>query len=709
MCHARLTLCPRLRRIALAAAAFLLLLPSPTPALAASPYPSPGSPAELACDLSPAGNPGDSARWWAAVPGNRSYFGWFWNDIVPHPGASACYGDTSATFWTKAVPGNWVPTGNFGGWPWPSGGYFTQILWLQAIPGNWATVPDIGGWPWSAGGYYTQWFWLHAVPDNWASIGDIGDWPWSGGGYYTQWFWLHAVADNWAYVANIGGWPWSTGGYYAQWAWLHAVPDGWRTIPDIGGWQAPTGGYYMQWLWLHAVPDNWMPAADRGLGHLPGPKAYPMFVVGGQGYYRYWFWEAAVPDDWDLIPNIGGWPSARGGYYAQWFWLHAAPDAWAVDQEMAIGGTGSAGYYDFTFYHYATVRDFAWSDQLSLDGSRGAGYFDYWYHDWFGKYVAHYHHLLDLAGGYLRGATTFVPVSKWYSPVAQAVVALTFDTEGTQTETCTLTDLLRQQDVTAAFYLVGQTADVLTPGWIRCLQGMDIEDHTVDHPGSFDLEPETWIDTLTNGDQYAQIHDDIATVRDKIPDAKMTSFRTPNCDANKAFDQSVIDNSLVSGMESDRSIGTITNYARRTGVLPGLGLTEFSLAAFPSPFVAGTSNGRQLIEFPFTYPSDWAANGINGLDNRSAPPHRGDSGYAVTVWEKEFDEIYNQHGMMVLLMHPWIQAAGGRFPDGLNELIDYMKSKPGVVFTTADKANASYRRAAGLPTAASPAAGAPRG
>jgi peptidoglycan/xylan/chitin deacetylase (PgdA/CDA1 family) len=711
MCQAHPTLCPRLVRITLLAAALLFPASASVPVFAASPFPSPQTPAQLACDLSPANDPGDYTRWWAAVPGNGTYVSWLWNQIVPNATASSCHQDTAQTFWQQAVPGNWVPIGNIGGWPWASGGYYTQVLWLQAIPGNWATVPNIGGWPWASGGFYTQTFWLHAVPDNWALIGDIGNWPWSGGGYYTQWFWLHAVADNWASVADIGGWAWPSGGYYTQWTWLHAVPDGWRQIGDIGGWRSSTGGYYTQWLWLHAVPDNWMPSASLRLGHLPEPTANPMFAVGDQGYYRFWFWEAAVPDEWRQVANIGGWPWPNGGYYTQRFWLHAAPDQWAVNPEMAIDGTASAGYYDFTFYIYATVRDFAWRSDLSIGGSDGAGYFDYWWHGYFGQNVPHYRHLFDLGGGYLRSASTFVPVSKWYAAEARAVVALTFDIEGTQAETCAVTDLLRQKNVTSAFYLVGKTADELTPGWIDCLSGMDIEDHTTDHPGAFVLEPQTWISTLTNDDQYHQIHDDIGRVRDKIPDAAMTSFRTPNCDGNKAFDESVIRNSIASGMESDRSVATITDYARRAGVLPGVGLTQFSLSAFPSPFVVGTSGGKQLVEFPFTYPSDWTAIGINGLNNNAAPPQPDDPAYAVTVWEHEFDEIYAQQGIMVVLMHPWIQGAGGRYPDGLSELIDHMQSKPGVVFTTAARANASYRRAmgSGAPSASPSDAGAPRG
>jgi peptidoglycan/xylan/chitin deacetylase (PgdA/CDA1 family) len=750
-----------LRQFALSVGALLALMPAlllyAAPASAQSPFPSPISADQLAFDLSPAGDPADYASWWAAVPDNGTYAGWFWNEIVPNSAGSLWRADTATTLWNRAVPGNWSVVGNMGGWPWPTGGYYAQLLWLHAIPDNWAPVGNIGGWPWPTGGYYAQWFWLHAVPDNWAVAGNAGGWPWPTGGYYTQWLWLHAVPDNWATVNNAGGWHWPTGGYYTQWLWLHAVPDNWAMVSNVGGWPTPTGGYYTQWLWLHAIPDNWAkvgnvgswhwptggyytqwlwlsaipdnwamvsniggwvspadgyyrqwfwlhaapdnwaPAANRGLGHLPGPFALSGYVQGYQGYYRYWFWEGAVPDNWRTVSNIGGWPWGAGGYYTQCFWLHAAPDHWAFDPTLAIDGSNGAGYYDYTFYHFATVRDFAWRGSLSLGGSAGAGYFDYWYHGSFGRTTAHYQQLLDVAGGYLANASSFQPVTGWYNPGVQVVVTFTFDTEGTQAETCAVTDALRSQGVPATFYLVGWTAAALTPGWMSCLSGMDIEDHTGDHPGRFALASQTLLDTYPDAVQYNEIQGDVASVRAKIPTATMTSFRTPWCDATKSFDRSVIRNSLASGMTSDRSVATISDQARRAGVLPPLGLAQFALSRFPSPFVAATSNGARLVEFPFTYPSDWTAANVNGLDPSSAPPYPGAAGYAVTLWEHEFDEIYAQHGMMVVLMHPWIQGAFGRHPDGLDQLISYMKSKPGVAFSTAADLNQTFRAASGLP------------
>ncbi len=637
---------------------------------------------------------------WAAVP---NIGGW----------PSATGGYYAQWFWLHAVPENWASIGNIGGWQWPAGGYYTQWLWLQAIPANWAFVLNIGGWPWPAGGYYTQWFWLHAVPDdvfnggpsplggyyrmwfwlqavpaNWAFVPNIGGWPWPAGGYYTQWFWLHAVADDWATVAGIAGSAWTLGGYYKQWFWLDAVPENWASIGNIGGWPWSAGGYYTQWLWLHGVPDGWAERSGLALGHSN--------AEGNQGYFRYWFWEGAVPDAWSTIANIGGWMSAADGYYRQWFWLHAAPDEWAIDPLMAIGGNNGAGYYDYTFYHFATVRDFAWRASLSLGGSQGAGYFDFLFHGSMGQGSPHYKQLLALAGGYLSGASSFVSVSTWYAPGTQAVVAFTFDTEGTESQTCAVSAVLKQQAVAATFYLTGYTADTLTPSWAQCLSGFDIQNHTVDHPGAFDMRPRTVMQTLPTADQVHQIRDNVGHIQGQLPGAAVTSFRTPWCDSSKAIDGSVVQSAIASGMKSDRSVITLPRAAVQAGVTPPLGLSQFSLSAFPSPYAISTPTG-QLVEFPFTYPSDWAAAYVHRLDSRSAPPSPSVPGYAVTLWENEFDEIYGQHGVMVVLMHPWIQSPSGQAADGLNALITYMKSKPGVAFTTATTANISFRSAAGIP------------
>jgi hypothetical protein len=175
----------------------------------------------------------------------------------------------------------------------------------------------------------------------------------------------------------------------------------------------------------------------------------------------------------------------------------------------------------------------------------------------------------------------------------------------------------------------------------------------------------------------------------------MSSMRVPWCDGSKSLDSAVLRNAAAAGMKSDSTVATIPDYARRAGIVPPLGLAQYALPAFASPFTITTQSG-QLVELPFTYPSDWTAEAIHGLDNSSAPPSPGAPGYAVTVWEREFDEIYSQHGVMVVLMHPWLQATDGQAPTGLDALITYMQASPNVVFTSVTKANQRYRAASAL-------------
>jgi peptidoglycan/xylan/chitin deacetylase (PgdA/CDA1 family) len=127
------------------------------------------------------------------------------------------------------------------------------------VPENWAPVADIGGWPWASGGYFTQTFWLKAVPENWAAHDGIalgrGYYGTGGQGYYRFYFWEHAVPDNWVSQADrVGGWPWTSGGYYTQFFWWRAVPEDWLPMADhaIGG--VANQGHYAFWLYHFAAP-----------------------------------------------------------------------------------------------------------------------------------------------------------------------------------------------------------------------------------------------------------------------------------------------------------------------------------------------------------------------------------------------------------------------------------------------------------------------
>jgi peptidoglycan/xylan/chitin deacetylase (PgdA/CDA1 family) len=611
----------------------------------ADPFPSPQNAGQLACDLAPGCNP-NYATWWNAVRDNPAYQNWFWNSIVPlgTSDASSCPNagaQVRDVFWNQAVPENWSWTGDIGGWPFGAGGYFTQTLWLRAVPENWAWTGDIGGWPFGAGGYYTQTMWLLAIPDNWATIGNIGGWPWSSGGYYTQWFWLHAVPDDWGPRTGV----------------------------------LPSGPY------------------AQFTGSAPS------------GYYQYHFWSGAVPGNWRTIPNVGGWPWASGGYYTQWFWLHAAPDQWAAEP-FTISGTDDRGYYDAWFYHFATMRDFAWDPNKSLGGTSGAGYYDFWWHD--GRFanatttpLNHYHTLLEEAGGYVKPSTD--KVSSWFDSMASAVVILTFDTESDRNQSCAMTSMLKGRGVPATFFLIGATAAAIGADsvWKSCFSDgtFDFGNHTESHPGTVFLtlpsagapiDPSVGLfDTFAAPVEASQIADGDATIRATFPGSSVSTFRTPWCDGHKSFDASVVRalasfvraGSTSQVVKADSSVAYVSQAAQNAGTTPHKALRTFSVgAANPYPFRMSAA-GKTVVEFPFAYPSDWAARDMHGLDENGK----------VAVWKSVFDEVRSKNGVMVLLMHPWIST-----PTAVAQIIDYMSSKPNVRFTTMAEASRRYRAFKGL-------------
>jgi peptidoglycan/xylan/chitin deacetylase (PgdA/CDA1 family) len=80
------------------------------------------------------------------------------------------------------------------------------------------------------------------------------------------------------------------------------------------------------------------------------------------------------------------------------------------------------------------------------------------------------------------------------------VVVLTFDTEGSRFDSCTVTNVLDTHGVPAMFYVVGDDARRMATdaAWQACLSGFDLGNHTDRHhgagafalPGLFD----TWSD-----------------------------------------------------------------------------------------------------------------------------------------------------------------------------------------------------------------------
>ena len=70
------------------------------------------------------------------------------------------------------------------------------------------------------------------------------------------------------------------------------------------------------------------------------------------------------------------------------------------------------------------------------------------------------------------------------------------------------------------------------------------------------------------------------------------------------------------------------------------------------------------------------------------------------VFRDDFDEAYRAGSMFMLTMHPHITGQRSRIRQ-LDELIVYMKSKPGVWFATAEEIAKYVKQQAGLPGTAS--------
>lgn len=614
----------------------------------------------LACNLSPQANPSGYMSWWQQVSTNPIYQSQFWYDIVPNQ-TSACRIDVANTLWNSAVPDNWVFVANIGDWPWDSGGYFTQTLWLHAIPEEWAPIANTGGWNAPTGGYYAQYFWLHAVPGNLHSVANIGDWPWATGGYYTQWLWLHAVPDDWAPVDKMGDWPWDWGGYYGQWLWLHAVPQNLAVVPNIGGWGSSSGGYYAQWFWLHAVPDNW---ASR--------QAESTWPWDWGGYYAQNLWLTIIPDH------------AGSAYYDTTLWTKAAPQQWARVANLNIGGDSNVGYYYNWLYRFGTASGIAPRDDAILNGDSAVGYYAYQLQI-VHKNDAALAPLTSLAGGYLANAASFKPVNQWYKSDAKAVVIFTFDAEGDRSQSCALRDVLNRHAVTATFFVMGPSIPEIAP----CISGFDVQNHTVDHPPvSNPWDTLGFLSTYTTAGQISEIANQNAALKAAIPGINPTAFRTPWCDGSKSFDNSVAHSLLAAGMTTDSSIAVQMPAANGTPIPAEI--RNYSVINNPSPFIIKTENGKNLVEFPFAFPSDYEAMAY-GLNQNAGDPSRTNSTYAVNEWKNVFDQIYARRGTMVVIMHPWLQMDDAANTGAVDDLLTYMQSKSGTYFSNMTEARNKLR------------------
>lgn len=156
--------------------------------------------------------------WSSAVPNNwamrPSEQGWKWTSG----------GYYTQALWLHAVPENWSAY---------TGPDHTLGRDYYAQTGN-------------NQGHYRFIFWEHAVPEQWASIGDrVNGWPWRSGGYYTQFLFWSAVPEDWMPRTDysIGGIP--NQGHYAFWLYHYAAPRGfaWREELSVRG--SDGASYYL--------------------------------------------------------------------------------------------------------------------------------------------------------------------------------------------------------------------------------------------------------------------------------------------------------------------------------------------------------------------------------------------------------------------------------------------------------------------------------
>ena len=93
-------------------------------------------------------------------------------------------------------------------------------------------------------------------------------------------------------------------------------------------------------------------------------------------------------------------------------------------------------------------------------------------------------------------------------------------------------------------------------------------------------------------------------------------------------------------------------------------------------------------------PGDWNLNDVTYMGESAALP---DPKAVFELWRQEFDETLREGGLMFVTLHPEIagrRTAAARF----DELLTYMKSKPGVWFATAQDAVNYAKKSAAVAT-----------
>lgn len=116
---------------------------------------------------------------------------------------------------------------------------------------------------------------------------------------------------------------------------------------------------------------------------------------------------------------------------------------------------------------------------------------------------------------------------------------------------------------------------------------------------------------------------------------------------------------------------------------------DSSLMGNDVPYTIDCGDNEKLLEIPVTWLlDDWEQFAF------SAEPSIGYSieepNKVYRLWKAEFDGLYEEGGCFLLTMHPQLIGRNSRIKM-LNNLIQYMRSKPGVWFTTLNEIEKSWK------------------
>ncbi|MCP8615268.1 polysaccharide deacetylase family protein [Salirhabdus salicampi] len=107
---------------------------------------------------------------------------------------------------------------------------------------------------------------------------------------------------------------------------------------------------------------------------------------------------------------------------------------------------------------------------------------------------------------------------------------------------------------------------------------------------------------------------------------------------------------------------------------------DSSLMGNDVPYTIDGGHNEKILEIPVTWLlDDWEQFAFSAEPPIGFSIEEPDKVYR--LWKAEFDGLYQDGGCFVLTMHPQLIGRSSRI-NMLNELIHYMKSKPGVWFTT---------------------------